>query len=523
MNLTTRSGNGPSEPRLAATVVPLRDRPNGLEVLLTIRPRAMRFMGGMAVFPGGALAPADYDPRWEGLSAVSGADAAASLGIEDPREALGTLVCALREAYEEVGLLLASDGTGRGGGLSRADAADAAVFLEDCLAAGLTLATDALVPSGRWVTPEGSPIRFDARFFLARVPDGWEPEPDPREVDSCLWVTPAAGLAGFAAGELVFAPPTVEMLQRLDAFSGTTESLESLRRESSVRGGIMNARLSPLVRAVLAPNPGVMTGPGTNTYVVGTGPVVVIDPAVDDEAYLDAILEGEEVSGILITHRHPDHVGGIAALAARTGAPVRAFGPEPAGGIEVVELSDGDEIAAGGATLVALHTPGHASDHLCFLLQGVQSRGPRSDISSPAASRTPRSLFAGDNVVGRGTAVIAPPEGDMGDYLASLTRMRSLGIDRIYPGHYGSLDGGDEVIDGYLAHRAEREAAILEALSSGPLTPEEIVERVYTDTPPALHPLAAMSVLAHLEFAGRKGVTLEDGGRWRLVRGEGPE
>ncbi|MPZ70434.1 MAG: MBL fold metallo-hydrolase [Actinobacteria bacterium] len=497
MNLTTRSDNGPPEPRLAATVVPLRDGVGGLEVLLTIRPEAMRFMGGMAVFPGGALAPADYDPRWEGPSVLSGVAAAASLSIDDPREALGTLVCALREAYEEVGLLLAAGA--EAGDLSRMDPSDAAVFLEDCLAAGLTLATDALVPAGRWVTPAGSPIRFDARFFLVRVPDGWEPVPDPREVESFLWVTPEAALAGLAAGELIMAPPTIEMLQRLDAFPGSTGSLEALRKESSARGGVMNVRLSPLVRVVLAPNPGVMTGPGTNSYVVGTGPVVVIDPAVDDEGYLDALLDGAEVSEILITHRHSDHVGGIAALVARTGAPVRAFGTEPAGGIEVVPLLDGDEITAGGATLVALHTPGHASDHLCFLLKGAAT------------------LFAGDNVVGQGTAVIAPPDGDMGDYLASLTRMRSLGIDRIYPGHFFPLDGGDEVIDGYLAHRAEREAAILEALAGGPLTPEEIVEHVYTDTDPALHPLAAMSVLAHLEFAEQKGVTLEDGGRWRLV------
>ncbi len=319
MNLTTRSDNGPPEPRLAATVVPLRDGADGLEVLLTIRPEAMRFMGGMAVFPGGALAPADYDPRWEGPSALSGAEAAASLGIDDPREALGTLVCALREAYEEVGLLLAS---GEDESLSRMDAADAAVFLEDCLAAEVTLATDALVPAGRWVTPAGSPIRFDARFFIARVPTGWEPVPDPREVESWLWVRPGAALARLAAGELIMAPPTIEMLQRLEAFPGSTESLEALRKESSVRGGVMNVRLSPLVRVVLAPNAGVMTGPGTNSYVVGTGPVVVIDPAVDDDGYLDALLDNEEVSEILITHRHSDHVGGVAAL----GGPDRGSG-----------------------------------------------------------------------------------------------------------------------------------------------------------------------------------------------------
>ena len=164
---------------------------------MTIRPQSMRFMGGMAVFPGGALDPADYDERWETLSAVSGAQAAALLGLDDAREALGTLICALRESYEEVGLLLAS---GAPEGLSQADASDATAFLAECLAAGVTLATDALVPAGRWITPLHSPIRFDARFFVARVPGGWEPAPDPREVDSCHWLSPAGALAAFASG-----------------------------------------------------------------------------------------------------------------------------------------------------------------------------------------------------------------------------------------------------------------------------------------------------------------------------------
>lgn len=502
MNLTTRSDNGPPELRLAATVVPLRDAPGGLEVLMTIRPQSMRFMGGMAVFPGGALDPADYDERWEALSALSGAQAAALLELDDVREALGTLICALRESYEEVGLLLAS---GPPAGLSQADASDATAFLADCLAASLTLATDALVPAGRWITPVGLPIRFDARFFLARVPDGWEPTPDPLEVESCHWLSPAGALAAFASGDMVMAPPTIEMLQRLDAHEGTTASLEGLRRESGKRGGIMNVRLSPLVRVVLAPNPGMMTGPGTNSYVVGAGPVVVIDPAVDDEEYIEALLENEQVSEILVTHRHSDHVGGVAAVAERTGAPVRAFGPEPAGGVDVVELEDGDGIEAGNARLVALHTPGHASDHLCFLLEGMAT------------------LFAGDNVLGHGTAVIAPPDGNMGDYLESLTRMRSLGLDRIYPGHGRPLDDGDEVLGGYLAHRAEREAAILAALADGSLTLEEIVALVYTDTDPALHALAQYSALAHLELAEAKGATLRDGMRWRLVRNDRAE
>ena len=225
-----------------------------------------------------------------------------------------------------------------------------------------------------------------------------------------------------------------------------------------------------------------MTGPGTNTYVVGSGRTVVIDPAVANVDYLDSVMEiAGEVAAIVITHRHPDHTGGVAALVQRTGAPVYAFGDDSVDGIRVQALAEGDEISAGGASLRALHTPGHASDHLSFVLIGT------------------KSLFAGDNILGEGTAVIAPPDGNMRDYLFSLYRLRGLELERIYPGHFKALDGGTAVIDEYLAHRAERRRSVLEALDS-PRTVDEIVERVYADTPKHLHALARLQVVAMLEL-----------------------
>lgn len=494
MSLTTRSSDRSDEPRAAATLVLLREGPRGPEVLLTKRPRSMRFMGGATVFPGGAVSAADRDPGWEDLSRLSEADARARLGADAP--ALGWFVCALREAFEEVGYL-AADGPVRA--LDRADAGDPARFLIDCREAGVVLCTDALVPAGRWVTPLGSPIRFDTRFFVTEVGEDFEPVPDPDEVDGCWWSTPAEALDALGEGSLTMAPPTVEMLQRLAAFGTVAEALGGLTPDSVVAGSVLAARLSPLVRAVLAPNPGVMTGPGTNSYVVGAGSVAVIDPAVDDNDYLDALVGDDEIGAILVTHRHPDHVGGIEALVRRTGAPVRAFGAEPAGGIEVVPLADGEVITAGPAELRALHTPGHASDHLCFELIGAAT------------------LFSGDNIMGEGTAVIAPPDGNMSDYMNSLERLAGLEVDRIYPAHFKPLDGGAAVIRAYIEHRRDRERKVLVAVTGGAETLDEVVAVVYTDVAPALHPIAAYSAAAHLEMLEADGKLKRTDGKWSPV------
>lgn len=380
-------------------------------------------MGGAVVFPGGAVDPSDDDERG----------------------------AALREAAEEVGFP--------------------------------SIAPDELVAAGRWVTPLGAPIRFDTHFFIVRAPDRWVPDPDPSEVADCYWSTASAALTALGSGSIAMAPPTIEMLQRLDAFSTYSEAAESFATTEGIGNTrILSMRLSPFVQVVLAPNPSVMTGPGTNTYIFGSGPTYVIDPAVDDEEYLDTIVSlAGDVSAILVTHRHSDHVGGAGALSARTGVPVRAFGPAPAGDAEVVPIEDGERFPSGAATLVALHTPGHASDHLCFYVAGAAS------------------LFAGDNVLGEGTAVIAPPDGNMKDYMNSLEKMASLHIDRIYTGHFRPLDGGDAVIESYIAHRVERESRVLAAVSDGCIDLDGVVARAYVDTPAHLHPIARYSALAHLE------------------------
>ena len=497
-NLTTQSSRGAPIPRASATIVLLRDSGSEPEVLLTVRPKTMRFMGGASVFPGGAVSPSDLDARWEPASRMTRAEAAAALGTEDPVAALGYFVCALREAFEEVGFLIGD------GPLERAErpsSDDPARWLEHCLDLGLVVGTDALLPAGRWITPEGSPIRFDTRFFATRVPERWEPRPHPTEVTECYWISPARAIEQLGSGHLHMAPPTIEVLHRIEGLGSVEEVLRVLSQEPAPRDGPWVTSVHPLVRLVLAPNAGFMTGPGTNTYIAGRpgGTTFVIDPAVDDESYLRVVTEAAgRVGGIIVTHRHPDHTGGVARLSELTGAPVYASGDAPIAGVPVRPVEDGEVLTTGDVSLLVFYTPGHASDHICLVLDEV--------------------LFSGDTILGEGTAVIAPPDGDMRSYLGSLRRLRSLPIERVLPGHFRARVDAHVLIDAYLAHRAERETAIIAALGDRGATIEEVVDRVYLGTPPDLHALAAYSVRAHLEMAEEDGRAARSGEVWVRVR-----
>jgi glyoxylase-like metal-dependent hydrolase (beta-lactamase superfamily II)/8-oxo-dGTP pyrophosphatase MutT (NUDIX family) len=493
---TTRSHKfEPPAPRPAATLVLLRDGRDGLEVLITIRPQHLRFMGGAAVFPGGAVDPGDRDDRWTKATNQPPGDAIQALEEPDPRAARAAFVCAFREAFEEVGYI---SGRGPIGSVERARAEDSTMLLEHLLGLGVVVDLAALVPAGRWVTPAASRVRFDTWFFLASVPSDWEPVPNPAEVDRCFWATPGAALEGLAAGDLVMAPPTIRMLQRLASLPHVSSALASARADPNhgVQGPL-SIQIHPVVKLILAPNPGLMTGPGTNTYVIGDDAACVIDPAVDEPAYLDAIEDAASSIGcIVVTHRHGDHTGGVEQLVARTGAELHAFGSTLVEGMPVRAIDDGDKIDCGEDRLLCLHTPGHSADHICLKLGGV--------------------LFAGDTIVGEGTVVIAPPDGSLSDYLASLRRLRGLELNRIFPGHFRPLDRPNEVIADYLAHRAERHRAILGVLELGDASAREIVSEVYVDTPKDLHPIAEWTVLAHLEMAAEEGRVEKKGDRWHF-------
>ncbi len=252
--------------------------------------------------------------------------------------------------------------------------------------------------------------------------------------------------------------------------------------------GVASA-VSPLVRRIVAPNPGVMTGPGTNTYLVGIDEVAVIDPGPADDSHLEAIVGcgGDRIRWILCTHTHPDHAPGAAGLRERTGAEVMAF--DSRDGLEIDRaLRDGEVLEATEFRLTALHTPGHASNHLCYLLEEEAL------------------LFSGDHVMNGSTVVIAPPDGDMAAYLRELERLRKMRLRGIAPGHGEVIAEPKVVLDQYLTHRHARETAIAAALvGRGSATIEELVKDVYVDVPEALHPIAQFSVWAHLEKLAGEG------------------
>jgi glyoxylase-like metal-dependent hydrolase (beta-lactamase superfamily II) len=273
------------------------------------------------------------------------------------------------------------------------------------------------------------------------------------------------------------------------------------------------ARLSPLVRRVLAPNPSVMTGPGTNTYLVGSDEVTVIDPGPDDAANVDAIVTagttgGGRITRVVCTHTHVDHWPGAVDLAERTGAAILAFGSRD--GLEVTgTLGDGDEIVTDSYTLRMLHTPGHASNHLCVLLVD-------EDL-----------LFTGDHIMQGVTVVIAAPDGDMSAYMASLDRLATLEppLARIAPAHGHVIDDPAAVIAAYVAHRTGREQLVAAALAdvAGTATVDDLVPVVYADVDAALYPVARLSLWAHLrklDDDGRATVDDRDAidtGRWAPV------
>jgi glyoxylase-like metal-dependent hydrolase (beta-lactamase superfamily II) len=274
-------------------------------------------------------------------------------------------------------------------------------------------------------------------------------------------------------------------------------------------------RAAPLIRRLLAPNPSPLTYTGTQTFIVGEGEVAVIDPGPDDAGHLKALvcgLAGERVAAILCTHTHRDHSPASRALQAATGAPIVGCAQLALddGGVQSDEafdadyradrvLADCETLSGHGWTLEAVSTPGHTSNHLCFAL------------------RETGALFSGDHVMGWSTSIVAPPDGDMAAYMASLAKLAARD-DRVYfPTHGSAIHDPQAHLQRLIAHRRGRESQILAHLEAGPARIGEMVQHMYRAIDPGLHPAAALSVLAHLIDLRTRGRVREVGEEWRLV------
>ncbi len=243
-------------------------------------------------------------------------------------------------------------------------------------------------------------------------------------------------------------------------------------------------RLSPLVQRLTQHNPGLFTGPGTNTHLVGRSALYVLDPGEDlGDGHLDQIVHAvadRSVTAIIPSHGHPDHWPLAPRLSAALRAPIWFFGTHP-GFRTDRSLADGEMLDAGGVRLEVLHTPGHCTDHLSFVM-------PEE-----------RAAFPGDLVMGWSSSIIAPPEGNLPDYLRSLERLRAVpGLEVLYPAHGEAIVGPYARIDALSAHRQERTRQVLEALGRGPSRIDGLVEQIYLGVDRALYPAAAQSLLAHL-------------------------
>jgi glyoxylase-like metal-dependent hydrolase (beta-lactamase superfamily II) len=269
-------------------------------------------------------------------------------------------------------------------------------------------------------------------------------------------------------------------------------------------------QVSPLIRRVVANNPGPFTFRGTGVYIVGRGDVAVIDPGPADVTHLAALqraLSGERVSHIFVTHRHLDHSPAARPLAAATGAKIYASGVAPRfsaddfvaeagddfGFKPDVVVSDGDIFGGPGWTLEAVFTPGHTSDHMCLAL------------------REENALFSGDHIMGWSTTVVSPPDGDMDAYLASLDKVQAREFETLWPTHGPPVTQVRAFIDAYRAHRMDREAQIIARLQAGQMRIKDMVPVMYVDVDPRLYPAAAHSVLAHMIRLVRIGRVRSDG------------
>jgi ribonuclease/clavin/mitogillin len=478
-------------PKDAAAVILLRHQTNSNnpEVFLVKRSEKLVFLGGYHAFPGGQFDVNDAEARVENCDDITKT----------------AISCAARELFEETQVLVARGGDALTKGQRES--------LFDDLQSGrmawpallnhyeLYLDADDFTFVGRWVTPPFSARRFDTLFFLVKCPAKQNARIDANaELESGSWITANEAVERWQDSEILAVPPVLHALKTLAG--GLAEDLVQRFLASP------NAQGDPVRRIEFRPNyicfpvrtPTKPPATHTNCYLVYTSQeLLIIDPGspYEDEqqalaqAIDDSIAEDRAVREIVLTHVHPDHVGGVNALKKHLGEQTKVAAhkltAEPLSESVRVDrlIGDGDLINLKGSpeiTLRAMHTPGHARGHLCF-----------------HEERT-GTLISGDNIVGLGSVLIEPAEGNMRNYLNSLRRMRALpNLSVIFGGHGPAIANPYTKLDQYISHRLEREQDILQVVREGAATAPDIVTRVYTDVSPKAHAMAERAVLAHLE------------------------
>ena len=521
-------------PKDASSVILLNDAG---EVLWAQRNPLLKFLGGYHAFPGGKLEASDEKVRVENCADENLAK---------------FIACAARETFEEIGVLLVRNGDKLTSG-QRASLHDDLIsgrmtFAEILELWGLWLDATDFFYTGFWTTPTFSPVRFKTRFFLAVCPPKQKPFAAISELQNIEFIKPSDALELWKNSEVLIAPPVFISLQTLaedfspQSYRETGEILNKDKEDKQDNSGIQKNPLYPVhpckfsssaslrfcgeklfekaqkfdgninylelnSRLICFPLKTDTLPPATHTncFIVGREKFIVIDAASKDSAEQQKLFElidsfaekGFVCSAIIVSHLHQDHFGGetvlqsylrekfgwqilisahqLTAESLRGKVEIERFITDN----EIFELQDEHGKAF---ELKALHAPGHARGHLCFY---------DDDFGF---------LLSGDNVVGTGSVLIAPPEGNMRDYLDSLQRMKNLPNLRFLCGSHGSaIFDAKEKIESYIAHRLDRERKILDAIKNGAKTPREIVEKVYQDVSPELWQLAEKSVEAHLE------------------------
>jgi glyoxylase-like metal-dependent hydrolase (beta-lactamase superfamily II)/8-oxo-dGTP pyrophosphatase MutT (NUDIX family) len=477
-------------PKDAAAVILLRHTtdPRDPEVFLVKRSDKLAFLGGFHAFPGGQFDPSDAEVQVENAPDAEVATA---------------ITCAARELFEETQVLVARGGDAltQGQRASVLDDLQSGRMSWPALLKHYQLHLDAndFTFVGRWVTPPFSARRFDTWFFLVKAPAKQNPQlSNDGELESGEWIGAGAAHTSWERSEILAVPPVLHALKTLSM--GLTDDL--VERFLS----LPNARHEPVRRIEFRPNyicfpvrtPTKPPATHTNCYLIYTSQsLLIIDPGspYEDEQRALATAVGEllakdrTLNGILLTHVHPDHVGGVNALREHLGDVSVSAHELTAAALPDIQvdqiLEDEDVLVLEGEPRISLrvmHTPGHARGHLCLY-----------------DART-GTLLSGDNIVGLGSVLIDPPEGNMRDYLQSLGRMHALpNLSVIFGGHGPAIANPYRKIDEYISHRLDREQKILEAVRHHASTPKDIVAQVYTDVSPKAHAMAERAVLAHLE------------------------